>query len=222
MTQTPQHLRLTSAFEPFTIALIHQMEADGWIGRISRKGHAIMLAPDGRTSCSISPKVGAPHRAHNLGVEYRRWKREQEAQQVEEAPQAPQAETVWLPWPVMPPAPLLIAPEPIRVPVGYLCDHETCLREFKTLQALSVHRVRAHVRVDCPICGRPFSPGNLHRHLRGHAETRLDPIELQHELYAARQEIARLRGEVTIWQALAEETEESLVNTLGDSSPTRR
>lgn len=70
-------LRLTSAFEPFTIELIRTMEADGWIGRISTKGHAIMRSPDGSTTCSVTPKVGQPNRRGNLGANYRRWKKAQ-------------------------------------------------------------------------------------------------------------------------------------------------
>lgn len=94
MTAGP--LRLTSAFEPFTIALIREMEADGWTGRISAKGHAIMRSPDGQTTCAVSPKVGTPHRRGNLGANYRRWKRAQtEALALQEAVEDAQDDLAW-------------------------------------------------------------------------------------------------------------------------------
>jgi hypothetical protein len=77
MTQTP--LRIPSGFAPERAALIREMEADGWTGRISSKGHAIMRAPDGTTTCSVAPKLGSPTRAAaNQAATYRRWKRAQE------------------------------------------------------------------------------------------------------------------------------------------------
>lgn len=89
-------MRLTSAFEPFTIALIREMEADGWTGRISNRGHAIMRSPDGTTTCSVSPKVGTPHRRGNLGANYRRWKRAQaEAQVLLEAVEDARDDIAW-------------------------------------------------------------------------------------------------------------------------------
>jgi hypothetical protein len=128
-------LRLTSAFEPFTIALVREIEAAGWQGRISTRGHAIMRAPDGETTCSIPPKAGAPQDRLNIGRAYRRW---QKAQQPAEAPQKP------------------------------------------------VRRTKAE-----------------------------SVVRLRQELAQAREEVARLRTEVAVWQALAEETEEALVNALG-------
>lgn len=210
-------LKLSSAFEPFTIALIREIEAAGWTGKITKKGHALMLAPDGVTTCMVSPKVGAQFRSANLGMEFRRWQREQAAKQTDEVAETTRS-VEWLPWPVMPPKPLPAAPEPEPDP-EHLC--EDCLRGFRTLQALSVHRVRAHVRVNCPICARPFSPGNLPRHQATHrAEFPTHEAALA-EVHRLRAELARLRDEVATWQGLAEETEESLVNLLGGDQPSR-
>jgi hypothetical protein len=96
MTQTTTPLRLTSAFEPFTIELIREMEADGWTGRISARGHAIMRAPDGSATCSVSPKVGQPNRRGNLGASYRRWKKAQaEIEAVREAVEDAADDLAW-------------------------------------------------------------------------------------------------------------------------------
>jgi endogenous inhibitor of DNA gyrase (YacG/DUF329 family) len=211
-------LRLTSAFHPDCIALIREMEADGWTGKITKKNHARMLAPDGVTTCMISPNPGAPHRAANLSAEYRRWKREQAEAAAAEAVQAEVRKLTWLPWPGVPPllpALTLPEPEPEPEPVKVTVDCTECGKPFATLQAMSVHRVRAHVRVNCPICARPFSPGNLPRHLVGHDEATLPEEVARRELYRARAELTRLREEIATWQDLAEETEENYLNALG-------
>jgi len=208
-------LKLSNTFEEIPTKLIREMEAAGWTGKVSRKGHAIMRAPDGQTTCSVSPKVGAAFRAANLGMEFRRWQREQEAAAAsQEAPEAPRP-VEWLPWPVMPPRPLAAEPEPT-------VDCTECGKPFRTLQAMSVHRVRAHVRVNCPICAGAFSPGNLPRHQLTHDEATLPEDEARRALYLARQEVARLRDELTVWQGLAEETEENLVNLLGTGNRSTR
>lgn len=205
-------LRLTNAFHPYCITLIREMEADGWTGKVTKKGHALMLAPDGVTTCMVSPKPGAQHRIDNLGMEYRRWKRVQEEAAAAEV-QAEVRSLEWLPWPVMPP------PVPVDIPATVDCTE--CGKPFATLQAMSVHRVRVHVRKPCPICERPTAPGNLPRHLLTHDEATLPEDTARRELYLARRELARMREEIDTWQILAEEIESDLLNTLGGTRPTR-
>lgn len=51
----------------------------GWVGRVSSKGHCIMLAPDGETTMRVPPIMDAPgHGARNARAALRRWEREQE------------------------------------------------------------------------------------------------------------------------------------------------
>jgi len=77
MTQTRLRLR---GFCRERAKLIRQMEDDGWQGRLSANGHAIMRSPDGRESCCISPKQGSPTRASaNNAMVYKRWKRQHTA-----------------------------------------------------------------------------------------------------------------------------------------------
>lgn len=208
-------LRLTNAFHPYCITLIREMEADGWTGKVTKKGHALMMAPDGVTTCMVSPKPGAQHRIDNLGMEYRRWKREQAEAAAAEV-QAEVRSLEWLPWPIMPPT--LAEPEPVRPTV----DCTNCGKPFATLQAMSVHRVRVHVRVPCPICERPTAPGNLPRHLIGHDEATLPEDVARRELYLARRELTRLREEIATWQVLAEEVEGDLLNALGGARTPHR
>lgn len=209
-------LKLPKDFHKQMAALVRELESYGWVGRLSTPGHAIMQAPDGVTTCSITPKLGSPRHLANNRAKIDRWLREQVATEPASEP-APAVE--WLPWPVMPPKPLT-APELVAEPVepdelDHLC--EECLRGFRTLQALSVHVVRAHVRVNCPVCRRPFSPGNLPRHHAVHVREFPTHDDAMRAVLEARAELARMRDELATWQALAEETEASLVNTLGGS-----
>lgn len=48
----------------------------GWVGRVSSKGHCIMLAPDKETTMRVPPIMDAPgHGARNARAALRRWER---------------------------------------------------------------------------------------------------------------------------------------------------
>lgn len=71
-------MRLPRGSDRYAVALIREMEDDGWTGALSRNCHVIMRAPDNGPTCSISLKTGSPSRSRgNLAMVYRRWKREQ-------------------------------------------------------------------------------------------------------------------------------------------------
>jgi hypothetical protein len=69
-------LRLPKAFHKQMAALVRELESHGWTGRISTPGHAIMQAPDGVTTCSITPKLGSPRHLRNNRAKIDRWLRE--------------------------------------------------------------------------------------------------------------------------------------------------
>jgi hypothetical protein len=69
-------LRLPRAFHKQMAALVRELESHGWTGRISTPGHAIMQAPDGVTTCSITPKLGSPRHLRNNRAKIDRWLRE--------------------------------------------------------------------------------------------------------------------------------------------------
>jgi len=73
--QTKDRLTLPRAFEKGQTALVREMEDDGWTGRMSQNGHAIMRAPDGEATCSVTPKVGSFRGRGNQSAPYKRWKR---------------------------------------------------------------------------------------------------------------------------------------------------
>jgi hypothetical protein len=177
MTQTAQQLRLTNNFEPAAIALVREMEDDGWTGRISNRGHAILRSPDGAATCSVQPRIGDPRNKHNVGASYRRWKRAQEAANS--------------------PA------EPGTVPEG---SCPTCGKDgFASPGRVHTHMAHAHRRMPCPVCAKQTSPAQSARHLASHYREPVSIGQLQRDLSRAREEITRLREELVTWQQLAQE-----------------
>lgn len=219
MTQISQPLRLTSGFDPERIALIRLMEEDGWTGRISKQGHAIMRAPDGVSTCSISPKVKNGRSGENVGAEYRRWKREQLSSQGILAMTLVVAEglTIAEDWGIAPRAALPVEPaepvdttppvsEPEPEPARLPCTE--CGKDFATLQALSVHRSRSHTKAPCPICAESYAPGNLPRHQATHLREFADLEAAVTEVHRLRRQLAEAQREAVAWEVLADEAEE--------------
>lgn len=201
MTQQQTPLAL-GGFARTKAQLVRTMEADGWSGRISTNGHAIMRAPDGTTTCSIRPKDTTPTERRNDEAPYRRWK----AAQVQ--PEAIQTAIAVEDLTTDEPVPAPVDTAPATAP-ALPCDG--CERSFATLQALSVHRVRAHVRVPCPICDQPFSPGNLDRHTATHGREFASPDLMLREIYRLRAALTEAREDATSWQVLAEDAEARVV-----------
>jgi hypothetical protein len=202
MTQ-PTRLDVPADFSRASVALIRLMEEDGWTGRMSANHHAIMRAPDGTATCSIGRKPRQGRGQANNEAPYKRWK----AAQADIRP-AITVEDLMADEPVSEPvqalpAPVDTAPEAPVAEVGteprWNCDE--CGRDFQSLQYLNVHKVRAHVRVSCPVCDREFSPGNLPRHKRTHEAEFSSPDQMLREIY-------QLREEVASWSALAEDAED--------------
>lgn len=54
--------------------LVLRMIDDGWSGRISSRGHAILRAPDGKSTASVSPNYHRSRAGKNAEAVYRRWK----------------------------------------------------------------------------------------------------------------------------------------------------
>lgn len=217
-------------------ALVRQMEDYGWTGRIGANGHAFMLAPDGITTCSVVPKDGSRRQRGNSQAVFKAWLKKMEelaAEAIERAEQreltsamgklrftrmfqpesTPIADTLLAVIPdhiperlPEPPAPVDTAPAPApeRSP-EFQCP--ICGREFAGRQPLSVHHVRSHVKVACPVCDHELPPGNLPRHQRKYHPP-VEPELMARQLWLAQQELSQLRAEVRGWEQLAVETEE--------------
>jgi hypothetical protein len=65
-------------FDRTARAMVKDMLAHGWTGRLSSKGHWIGRAPDGVTTISVPRNLDAPNRARqNANADWTRWKRAQ-------------------------------------------------------------------------------------------------------------------------------------------------
>jgi hypothetical protein len=215
MTQTPQpkRLKIPNNFDRSSVKLIREMEDYGWHGRNTVNGHVFMCAPDGETTASIVPDVDAQWRTSlNQLAPYRRWLKEHKAEvkAARKAKTAAEAVANDIQIPAAQPepeptAPVDTQPEPDRLVCGQ------CPRDFATLQALSVHVVRAHVRVSCQFCGDQFSPGNLPRHEENHRNDGKTADDLRREVFLLRQQMERIIADRDDWQDVAEDTERRMV-----------
>jgi len=57
-------------------ALALRASEDGWVGRLSSKGHPITRSPDGRATMALAREQGK-RALHNNLADYRRWLRSQ-------------------------------------------------------------------------------------------------------------------------------------------------
>ena len=63
-------------FDDESVRLIRTMESAGWRGRVSARGHAIMRAPDGITTASVTKDHDKHRRTRqNAWAEFDRWQR---------------------------------------------------------------------------------------------------------------------------------------------------
>ncbi|HEX8321681.1 hypothetical protein [Longimicrobium sp.] len=184
MTQTTS-LKLPASFHREMAALVRELEDLGWTGRLSTPGHAIMRAPDGKSTCSITPKLGSPRHLVNNRTKIERWKREHG---VSSAPANPES-----------------------VDTSPTCPD--CGKPFQTVGRVNIHAAHAHRRVLCPFggCGRETSPAQQAVHLATHYGTSRSKATVARELDNALATIERLSSEVAEWQALAEEAEARFV-----------
>lgn len=120
-------------FDNQAVALIESMGDQGWIGRISSKGHAIMRAPDS-TSMAIGRESKRGRSGLNAAAEYRRWLKTQQPSGV----------------------PGSMADEPLVCP-----DCEKTFPSVRALSAHS--RKHSMVKETCPDCGKQVVYLESHR-----------------------------------------------------------
>lgn len=73
--QIPRH------FDKEAAQLIREAEALGWSGKVTRRAHVILRAPDGETQIVVSRDSLRGRSGRNQQAELRRWVREQEKNQ---------------------------------------------------------------------------------------------------------------------------------------------
>lgn len=178
-TLTPTDL---APFDDSSTELIRALEAEGWRGRVSSRGHAIMRAPDGTTTTSVSRDHDKNRRTRqNAWAEFHRWQAAKAATPPPTPEDAPMATVLVCPTcqATFPDAKALGAHmntshEPMRP--AHLCPE--CGDVYWSSQALSLHLVKKHPDSDalppadptpctedgCPYVGR--SRQALTQHLR--------------------------------------------------------
>lgn len=67
-----------SGFDKTMAEIVLEMGEHGWVGRMSSKGHAIMRAPDGTCTHSVSRDSLKGRSGKNTRAVFERWKREKE------------------------------------------------------------------------------------------------------------------------------------------------
>lgn len=164
-----------TGFDKTATALVLEASEHGWIGRLSSKGHAIMRAPDGETTMSVSRDSLRGRSGRNARAYFDRWLRAQEdpEQQVEPptGPDTPQIEEKTGQGAPNSANATKDTPEPIKAvrsqnTASFVCG--VCDRRFNTRASLGSHR-RKHTledrpKVRCPYCG--LSRKVLTYHLR--------------------------------------------------------
>lgn len=226
-TLTPAILR---GFDRHLVAFVREMEDHGWRGRRGSRNHILMRAPDGQTMCTVTRKSYSRKDLCNQQRVFRTWLRQQETPapeveaveddtialaeaaviRVKSSPIRPD-EAITQPDPAPAPAPVTPVDtddEHAMRNAQYACP--SCDRVFSGAQPLSVHRVRAHVKVGCRVCDRVMSPGNLPRHLRKHEADLGTHEQVMREVLRLRAELALARDESAEWQSIAEGTETEL------------
>lgn len=224
-------------FDPRQKAFVREMESYGWRGRRGSKNHVLMRAPDGVTMCTVTRKSITRNDQCNQTRIFRAWLRQQEVPAVvpvptEEDDTAALAEVAAIraqsspvrpdeaisqpaPEPEIEPVPPVdTAPEPCAMRNAHHACPE-CGREFAGAQPLSVHHVRVHVKVGCPICDQQMSPGNLPRHLRKHAADLGTHEQVMREVLRLRAELARAHTEASEWERMADEIEDRYTAVKG-------
>lgn len=147
--------------------LIADMTAMGWIGRVTRNGHAVMRAPDNNeTMITVSRQSGRNRAGENQRADFERWKRGTERAAETKREMAEALGEVFCP---------------------------ECGKQYPTQRALGAHRRSHRITVKtCPDCGREVKYLESHR-LRSHGvNAKADPVE---SLLAVLAENENLRAE---------------------------
>jgi uncharacterized C2H2 Zn-finger protein len=113
--------------------LIKEFEQAGWRYRVSNRGHAILHAPDGVTTTSVSPNLdNSPERLRTARSDLTRWLRSMTTDTLE---------------------------QPAAVDVdGFACPD--CGKVFPTNKQMKMH-ARHHEAMTCPECGQDFGGNAL-------------------------------------------------------------
>ena len=137
-------------FDKEARALVLEIVAAGWLGRMSGNNHVILYAPDGESTASIAPSTTRNRGGRNARAGFDRWLRAQMPSDASEKVELEQK--------------LDDKVEKLaKGPVHFRCP--TCKKTFKNARALGIHKsIHARNRETCPKCGKEVA--YLDTHLR--------------------------------------------------------
>lgn len=185
--------------------ILREFQDAGWRGYRSNNGHAIMLAPDGRTTASIS---GHTERGQGKAArrELHRWQRAQ----LRQAASLPTTTPTHIKGVVKANG----GEKPFR------CDFPNCGAEFATTQHASLHRQRKHDGLTCPECGKHFPPNITPAIYREHREKEHGVVARKKKTSAAESEPVKESIEPTVTLTSEEDAREQLTRVLAILAPT--
>lgn len=137
--------------------LVADFQEAGWRGYLSNQGHAIMMAPDGVTTSSVSGHSGGPHLAKTARADLKRWQREQKSSRNGTGANGHTTTTTTEPAPRQYPG-LEPTGDPER---PYRCTDPACKDRpgFVMVGPAILHRQRTHDGLVCKDCGDKFPTG---------------------------------------------------------------
>lgn len=157
-------------FDPAAKELVAAFHAAGWRSYKSHNGHAIMYAPDGVTTASVSGHSGGPHLSRAARADLERWLR-QNGHPVPRPRRKSKSLHRTLPGPRPRSYETSETHEPehenrsqetpmTTTTAPYACPDCPEREPFKSGGALALHRQRSHDGMTCPECGEKFMGGN--------------------------------------------------------------
>lgn len=134
--------------------LVADFHRAGWRSYLSAQGHAIMLAPDGKTTAAVSGHSKGPHLRKMARADLNRWLKEQRNPTKNDHENESANVTVTEP---LPANGITTTTQQAAVPAPFTCP-DCPGRRFSSGGALALHRQRSHDGLKCPDCGMTFPP----------------------------------------------------------------
>lgn len=187
-------LELTAAdlrfFDSTMRAIVLEYMEEGWSGRVSAKGHAILHAPDGVTTASVARSAGRGRSERNARSALLRWRRDNKEKEQEN-------EMTIINEPTIEEDALGDLEKQLGVEV-YACPD--CGKEFTSKQSVGPHRAKTHgyrsdkpkkvrirnVAVEEPAAATPDAVESLLSLLSELEQLREENIKLKRQLSAVR------------------------------------
>src|SRR5699024_3883928 len=148
-----------TTFDKEATTLVLEAMDYGWLGRISSKNHAILRAPDGQTTISVSRDSLRGRSGRNCRAQFDRWLKEHTdptptPKDLAEGPVDPRWEPLKKAYErIEAKEEAVVEPEPVRC--------EICGQEYPTTVSLASHKrkhtMAARPKAECPLCNERYT-----------------------------------------------------------------